>query len=125
MILHGWLKRFHKDSGFCGMSASSWDKVCNVLETIEGVGCSVQKTQSGNGWLIVVDGKSGDTELPTGMSPVGGSLSGTEIWGRVVYDESDHKFQQYKMTWSEAYSRFVEAATPVDIVTCESHASQH
>ena len=69
MILINWLKRIRAGSGFCGFSASSWNKVCNVLETIEGIGCTIHKTLSGNGWTIVVDGKSSDTPYPEGLTP--------------------------------------------------------
>lgn len=72
MILINWLKRIRAGSGFCGFSASSWNKVCNVLETIEGIGCTINKTHSGNGWTVVVDGKSSDAPYPEGLTPVGG-----------------------------------------------------
>ena len=72
MILINWLKRIRAGSGFCGFSASSWNKVCNVLETIEGIGCTINKTHSGNGWTVVVDGKSSDAPYPEGLTPGGG-----------------------------------------------------
>lgn len=54
MRLFGWLRRLRRGDGLKALSAASWDRVCNVLETIEGVGCTIQKTQDGYGWKIVV-----------------------------------------------------------------------
>ncbi|MGI5868684.1 MAG: hypothetical protein ACOX9C_04460 [Kiritimatiellia bacterium] len=50
---------------------------------------------------------------------------GTWIWGRVVYDSAYKKFKQYKMVWDETARIFVESDEAFDIVTLESHASQH
>ena len=50
---------------------------------------------------------------------------GTEIWGKVVYDQTNNKFVQYKSTWNKATKTFVQAETPVDIIGAVSHASQH
>jgi len=76
-----------------------------------------------------VDGCSTDTEQPEGTTGLGSAADqfpdGTEIWGRVVYDQEDNKLVQYKCTWDKATNTFVENETPEDIVTAVSHASQH
>ena len=126
MILHNWLKRFRKNDGFSGMSAESWGRVCNVLETIEVVGGQLTKTQSGLGWTLVIDGASSDLPLPDDMPwPYGGLPDGTEIWGRVEYDTTNNKFVQYKLIWDAATRTFSESETATDIIACDSHASQH
>ncbi len=69
MILLGWLKRVRAGRGFSAFSASSWDRVCSVLENIEGIGCQIVKEPSGKSWKIVVDGYSSDVAFPEGVSP--------------------------------------------------------
>ena len=54
-----------------------------------------------------------------------GLPDGTEIWGKVEYDQTYNKFVQFKLVWSAATRTFVQAETPVDIITAVSHASQH
>lgn len=63
--LTGWLKRLRKGDGLKKLSAESWDRVCTVLEELEGVGCRVEKSETGHGWKIIVDGSS-DVAPPDG-----------------------------------------------------------
>jgi hypothetical protein len=63
VILHNWLRRFRSGAPLCAFSARSWNRVANVLESIEGVGCRIEKTENGWGWQIVV-GDGSDAELP-------------------------------------------------------------
>lgn len=127
MILINWLKRIRAGSGFCGFSASSWNKVCNVLETIEGIGCTINKTHSGNGWTVVVDGKSSDAPYPEGVTPPGtgggGIPSGTELPGWVYWNESTHNVEQSTLTWDG--EKFVESVERTVRFGTESHSSQH
>ncbi|MCK9571523.1 hypothetical protein M0R72_21415 [Candidatus Pacearchaeota archaeon] len=124
--MHNWLKRIREGVGFIGFSARSWGRVCNVMETIQGVGCVINKTQSGNGWSIQVDGVHSDLPLPEGMTPGGSGIPDeTEIWGRVAYDTTNNKFVQYKLIWSAATRTFTESATATDIIALDSHSSQH
>lgn len=125
MILKNWLKRIKKGAGFIAFSAESWARVCNVLETIEGVGCSIRKTQSGLGWIIDATGNNADVAGPDGYVTARGLPDGTEIWGRVEYDASAHTLSQYKDVWDVATQSFVESDTATLITDLESHASQH
>ena len=124
MIMHNWLKRIREGVGFIGFSARSWGRVCNVMETIQGVGCVINKTQSGNGWSIQVDGVHSDLPLPEGMTPGGGGIpTGTEIPGWVYWNETSHKIEQSTMTWDG--SAFVESESRTEMISTESHSSQH
>lgn len=71
MILDNWLRRYRAHSPLCRFHPQSWNRICNVLEGIEGVGCRIQKTENGHGWLIIV-GDGSDTTLPEGF-PSGGA----------------------------------------------------
>ena len=121
-------KRIRAGGGANQISAHDINMVFTILEDLEGIGCRVVKGASGK-WFIVVDGVSTDVEQPEGTTGLGSAADqfpdGTEIWGRVVYDQEDNKLVQYKCTWDKATSTFVEDETPVDIVTAVSHASQH
>lgn len=106
--------------------------MCNAWETIEGVGCKIIKTHSGNGCLIVVDGHSTDVNFPTGypntLNGSGGGLpDGTEIWGRVSWETigSTIGLWQYKLTWNSATSTFTESETPELIKAFASHEEAH
>lgn len=59
--------------------------------------------------------------------PAGGLPDGTEIPGRVDYDDSSAtpKFVQYKLKWDAATGQFVELAVPTAITDLVSHTSQH
>jgi hypothetical protein len=88
VILHNWLRRFRSGAPLCAFSAQSWNRVANVLESIEGVGCRIEKTENGWGWQIVVDGSS-DFEPPevfeSGGYPFGPRFNfGVTIDGAVV-----------------------------------------
>lgn len=74
---------------------------------------------------IVVDPASISDVLKEGESGEGGLPDGTEIWGRVAYDQTDNKFVQYKLIWDAATRTFSESETATDIISAESHASQH
>ena len=67
MILTNWLRRFRAGSPLCRFDPKSWNRVANVLESIEGVGCRIAKTENGWGWQIIV-GYGSDTEPPPGFS---------------------------------------------------------
>ena len=54
MILTNWLRRFRAGSPLCRFDPKSWNRVANVLESIEGVGCRIAKTENGWGWQIIV-----------------------------------------------------------------------
>ena len=66
MILSSWLRRYRANSPLCAFHPQSWNRICNVLEGIEGVGCQIQKTENGHGWLIIV-GDGSDIEPPPGF----------------------------------------------------------
>jgi hypothetical protein len=66
VILNNWLRRFRSGAPLCAFSARSWNRICNVLESIEGVGCRIEKTENGWGWQIVV-GDGSDAEPPPGF----------------------------------------------------------
>lgn len=72
MILDNWLRRYRAHSPLCRFDPQSWNRIANVLESIEGVGCRIEKTENGWGWQIIVDGNS-DTEPPPD------SKSGTSV----------------------------------------------
>lgn len=63
--LAGWLNRLRPKDPLSKLSAESWNRICTVLEELEGVGCRVQKNTSGKGWKIIVDGTS-DVAAPGG-----------------------------------------------------------
>lgn len=65
MILDNWLRRFRAGAALCRFDPRSWNRIANVLESIEGVGCRIEKTENGWGWQIIVDGNS-DTEPSPG-----------------------------------------------------------
>jgi len=111
-------KRIRAGGGANQISAHDINMVFTILEDLEGIGCRVVKGASGK-WFIVVDGCSTDTEQPEGTTGLGSDQfpDGTEIWGRVVYDQEDHKLVQYKCTWDKATSTFVENKTPVTVFT--------
>lgn len=120
-------KRIRAGGGTNQISARDINMVFKILEGLEGIGCRVVKGESGK-WFIVVDGVSTDVEQPEGTTK--GSdpdqfPDGTEIWGKVAYDQINNKFVQYKFTWNKATKTFVQAETPVDIIDAVSHASQH
>lgn len=119
------LKRIKKGQGFSAFSVSDWELVCNCVEKTRGVGCRVEHQNDGS-MIIIVDGVSTDLPFPEGTTQSSGGIPiGTEIWGRLEYDGTNHKLVQYKETWDG--SAFVEnnepEATPV--ITYESHLSQH
>jgi hypothetical protein len=104
--------------------------MCNIFETIQGVGCSIVKTKSGNGWLIVVDGYTSDVEFPSEypVAPTGGGYTdGEERWGRVIYDTSVDPplLGQYTETWNAATSTWDESETYTTIHTPTSHNAAH
>ncbi|MFA5380207.1 MAG: hypothetical protein WC455_30880 [Dehalococcoidia bacterium] len=88
MILHNWLKRFRKDDGFSSMSAESWARICNVLETMEVLGGSLKKTQSGLGWLLDVTGRYSDLPYPEGVTPPGANTTPQPFDVRTAIDGS-------------------------------------
>ena len=80
MILGNWLRRFRAGAALCRFDPRSWNRVANVLESIEGVGCRIEKTENGWGWQIIV-GDGSDTPLPEGFPsglPSGGYPFGAE-----------------------------------------------
>jgi len=44
---------------------------------------------------------------------------------RVEYDDTAHKFVQYALEFDAETLAYIETETPADIVTLESHSSQH
>jgi hypothetical protein len=66
VILNNWLRRYRAGAALCRFCPRSWNRVANVLESIEGVGCRIEKTENGWGWQIIVDGTS-DYEPPSGF----------------------------------------------------------
>ncbi len=78
MRLSGWLGRIRPRDPLARLSARSWDRICNVLETIEGVGCRVQKTLSGHGWKIIVD--------PAGSSDIAPPVDENGDWPSDRYE---------------------------------------
>jgi hypothetical protein len=70
VILNNWLRRYRAGAALCRFSPQSWNRVANVLESIEGVGCRIAKTENGWGWQIIVDGNS-DYEPPPGFESGG------------------------------------------------------
>lgn len=77
MILTNWLRRFRAGSPLCRFDPKSWNRVANVLESIEGVGCRIEKTENGWGWQIVV-GDGSDAEPPPGFPDDGGLPDASE-----------------------------------------------
>ncbi len=69
MIMPGLFKRIKKGLGFNAFSRSSWNRVCDILENIEGVGCSIIKDETGKNWKVVVDGYQSDIPFPEGVTP--------------------------------------------------------
>jgi hypothetical protein len=63
MILLNWLRRYRANSPLASFHPASWNRICNVLEGIEGIGCQIFKTESGHGWQVIVDGVSSDIDL--------------------------------------------------------------
>ena len=126
MILKNWLKRFRKGEGFSGMSAESWGRVCNIPETIEGLGCSFIKTDSGNGWVLDATGRFSDLPYPAGVTPTADQFpNGTEIPGEVWYDTISHKLKQHVLVWNSETRAFDESETSTDIATLYSHDLAH
>lgn len=66
MILNNWLRRYRAGAALCRFCPRSWNRIANVLESIEGVGCRIEKTENGWGWQIVV-GDGSDAEPPPGF----------------------------------------------------------
>lgn len=69
MNMQNLLKRLRKGMAICHLDPFSWNWMCNAWEGVEGVGCRVVKTQSGNGCMIVVDGQTSDLPFPDGATP--------------------------------------------------------
>ena len=61
------------------------NRIANILNTIEGIGCRIHKPLNGDGrgWAIIVDGSS-DITPPVDLHPVGVKES-------IEYDTSDNK----------------------------------
>ena len=82
MILDNWLRRYRAGAALCRFDPRSWNRVANVLESIEGVGCRIEKTENGWGWQIII-GDGSDTEPPLDMqgatARLGCSVSGTTL----------------------------------------------
>lgn len=72
-----WLRRYRAHSPLCRFHPQSWNRICNVLEGIEGVGCRIQKTENGHGWLIIV-GDGSDAETPPGFPAASGLPDASE-----------------------------------------------
>ena len=66
MILTDWLRRYRAHSPLCRFHPQSWNRIANVLESIEGIGCRIEKTENGWGWKIIV-GDGSDAEPPPGF----------------------------------------------------------
>ena len=66
MIITNWLRRFSAGSPLCRFDPKSWNRVCNVLEELEGIGCRIEKSETGHGWKIIV-GDGSDAEPPPGV----------------------------------------------------------
>jgi len=51
--------------------AAAWNRVCNILEDMTGVGIRIQKPtdREGRGWKLIVDGSSDEGESPTTYQP--------------------------------------------------------
>jgi hypothetical protein len=83
VILNNWLRRYRAGAALCRFCPRSWNRIANVLESIEGVGCRIEKTENGWGWQIIVDGNSDGGTPPAGFgSPFAVapySASGVEV----------------------------------------------
>ena len=59
------------------------NRICNILEDIQGQGCHIEKPTNadGYGWRIVVDGHTSDLDPAEPTEP--GDESGKDIWAQV------------------------------------------
>jgi hypothetical protein len=80
VILNNWLRRYRAGAALCRFCPRSWNRIANVLESIEGVGCRIEKTENGWGWQIVV-GDGSDTETPPGLEAGGYPFGPQYPWG--------------------------------------------
>lgn len=75
MVLNGFLKRFRANQAINLLcSAQHHNRVANILEGIEGIGCHIEKPTNadGKGWKIVCDGTSDGDGPPASPLPSGG-----------------------------------------------------
>jgi len=79
MILDNWLRRYRAGAALCRFDPRSWNRIANVLESIEGVGCRIEKTENGWGWQIIV-GDGSDTEPPPGMLELPSDGEQYQVW---------------------------------------------
>ena len=92
--LAGWLNRLRPKDPLSKLSAESWNRICTVLEELEGVGCRVQKNTSGKGWKIIVDGTSDVAAPGGGLFPWGSQWPwGFEFATITVDDEQVEVFR--------------------------------
>ena len=115
-------KRLREGLGVCKISASSWNKMVNIFESIQGVGCMIIKTESGNGWQIVVDGINSDQPYPTeelGVVPPDAGGEGLPDGTIVKWDvveaspaseggKSTRKLVQFQAMWDSENGVFVK-----------------
>ena len=76
MFPFGWIKRLKRGDSFGAVRADDWNKIANVLETIEGEGgIAIVKTENGLHWRIT----AGD-EGPMGGVSIGSDARCVADW---------------------------------------------
>lgn len=67
MPLRGYLRRFRKGDPVAKVcDTEHHNRVADILENIEGMGCHISKPTNGSPWTIVIDGTS-DVPLPSSV----------------------------------------------------------
>lgn len=103
-------------------------KMANALARLEVVGGHVEWNAFDEPKIIIDPAST--MEPSTGGGGSGGGLpDGTEIWGRIEYDETYHRFLQYKERWDATNQKFVEfneeGVSPKNITFFVSHDDVH
>lgn len=88
-------RRFRKgDSLHKAVNAENFNTLFNILEDIQGEGCTIVKTRNGLGWKIVVNGTESDIEP---ISPPNAGGSGGALPDGDYYFVVDIKWENYQL----------------------------
>ena len=97
----GYIKKFKAGDPVRAVSnVEDHNRIANIWNTIEGIGCRIHKPLNGDGrgWAIIVDG-SNDIVPPVGLHPVGVKES-------IEYDASDGKLHLVNDTAAPGNSEY-------------------